>query len=70
MPPSASLSLFLLFCYITIKKKRFGEALGTLRSIFLSTVASILRLIIKATMPFRQVQKHSYIFTLASRRLK
>jgi hypothetical protein len=42
--PTQLIYALLLYYY----KKKFGEALGTLRSVFLSTVPSILRLVMRA----------------------
>ena len=64
--PTQLIYALLLFYY----KKRFGEALGRPRSVFPCTVASILRLVMRAQSYSDKCKKHSYIFTLASRRLK
>ena len=57
VPTQFIYALVLLYCL----KKRFGEALGTLRSVF---VASILRLVTRAQGHSDKCKKHSYIFLL------
>ena len=69
MPPSAPTQLIyalLLYYY----NKKFGEALGTLHSVLLSTVASILRLVMTAQGDSDKCKSIAIFFTLASRRLK